>query len=290
MRVMASTLDRMRRRSTPLVVGLCVVAACWPLQAQATRGPDTVTVRSGTRSLRGLLWRPEGAGRFPAVLFNHGSGPASDPRKAIGLAETFTAHGYEFLYLYRRGAGLSSDQGTNSADLMTRAEADGGRVARNQLQLELLDVELGDVLAGLSFLRARQDVDARRVAVAGHSFGGQLSLLLAAQDTAVRAVLVFAPAAASWDSSPALRSRLLEAVREIKAPVLFIHAANDYSLAPGKALSAEMTKLSRPNHLAIYPAVGATAAAGHDFVHSSVPVWERDVFAFLDDHLRAPIH
>jgi hypothetical protein len=35
--------------------------------------PDTVVVRSGSLSLRGVLWTPAGKGPFPAVLFNHGS-------------------------------------------------------------------------------------------------------------------------------------------------------------------------------------------------------------------------
>jgi len=34
-----------------------------------------------------------------------------------------------------------------------------------------------DALAGLAFLRARPDIDSRRVVVVGHSFGGSLSLL-----------------------------------------------------------------------------------------------------------------
>ena len=39
--------------------------------------PDTVLVRSGDLELRALLWRPQGRGPFPAILFNHGSGHAT---------------------------------------------------------------------------------------------------------------------------------------------------------------------------------------------------------------------
>jgi pimeloyl-ACP methyl ester carboxylesterase len=284
---MSTTLERLRFTSIGIALGFALSP---PLRAQPAHdhGPDTVTVHSGSLSLRGLLWRPAGEGHAPVVLFNHGSGPADDAHNPAVLAEAFTRHGYEFFYLYRRGAGLSKDQGTNSAELMTRAEAEGGRDARNRMQSELLDAELGDVVAGLSFLRARRDVDARQLILAGHSFGGQLSLLLAARDTAVRAVVVFGPAAASWNGSPVLRDRLIAAVDEIAAPVFFIHAANDYSVLPGKELAAEMTRLGRANRLAIYPPVGRTAAEGHDFVHSSIAVWQHDVFAFLDESLRAP--
>ena len=110
------------------------------------------------------------------------------------------------------------------------------------MQLELLDRELGDVQDGLDFLRGRREVDRRRIAVAGHSFGGQLSLLLSERDSTLRAAVVFGAAAGSWEGSPKLRARLVAAVDRTVVPVMFVHAANDYSVAPGKVLAAEMAK------------------------------------------------
>jgi len=61
------------------------------------------------------------------------------------------------------------------------------------------------------------------------------------------------------------------------------HAAkNDYSLAPGGAMAAEMAKLGKRHQLKIYPPVGANERDGHNLVLLSVPIWEQDVFAFLD--------
>ena len=140
--------------------------------------------------------------------------------------------------------------------------------------------------AALAFLRALPEVDASRIAVAGHSFGGSLTLFLAAHDTTLRAVVVFSGSAHSWGLSSELRARLLAAVAGTTAPVFFIHAANDYSIAPGEALAAEMQRLGRPHHLKIYAAVGRTAKEGHGFVFRSVATWEPDVFAFLDERLR----
>jgi dienelactone hydrolase len=101
-------------------------------------------------------------------------------------------------------------------------------------------------------VRALPQVDTSRIAVAGHSFGGSLSLLLAARETALRAVVVFAGATPSWDLSPELRAKLLSAVRRTP-PVFFMHAANDYSTTSGKALAAEMQRVGRPHRLTIYP-------------------------------------
>jgi dienelactone hydrolase len=219
-------------------------------------------------------------------LFNHGSGPAADPSRPAILGQAFAAHGYLFLYLFRRGAGLSADQGTNSEELMNRALAEQGQEGRNDVQLHLLDIELSDVRAGLAFLRAQPEVDARRIAVAGHSFGGQLSLLLAERDAQLRAAVIFGAAAASWDASPKLRSRLLAAVGHTSVPVFFIHAANDFSVSSGKALAEEMTRLGRPNRIKIYPNIGQTPGEGHDFVYIGLSTWKPDVFSFLDEHMR----
>jgi carboxymethylenebutenolidase len=145
---------------------------------------------------------------------------------------------------------------------------------------------MSDAVAALAFLRALPDVDARRVALVGHSFGGSLSLILAAHDTLTRASVVFGPAAWSWAGSPELQARLRSAVASVRSPVFFIHAANDYSTTPGKVLAAEMQRLGKPHRLQIYPAFGSTAAEGHDLIFLATRTWESDVFAFLDGRMR----
>ena len=254
--------------------------------APPSGAPDTVVVHSGSLTLRGLLWRPDGPGPFPAVLYNHGSGPQSDLTRPAKLGPVFARHGYVVLYLFRRGAVLSAEQGTNSEELMNRALAENGQEGRNEVQLQLLEAELGDVRAGLNVLRARSEVDASRIAVVGYSFGGQLTLLVAELDADVRAAVVFGVAAASWETSPKLRDRLLAAVRRTTTPVFFIHAANDNSVSAGQALDAEMARAGRSHALKLYPAVGSTPNEGHDFIHQGLSTWEPDVFAFLGRYVR----
>ena len=99
--------------------------------------------------------------------------------------------------------------------------------------------------------RALPDVDPSRVAVAGVSFGGSLTLLLTERERTLRAAVVFAAAGCSWERSPQLRARL-----------------------------------GKPHRVEIYPAVGRTADDGHDFIDLGVMTWEPDVFAFLDEHTR----
>lgn len=39
--------------------------------------------------------------------------------------------------------------------------------------------------------------------------------------------------------------------------------------------------------LKIFPAYGITVNEGHNFIYLSITIWERDVFAFLDEHTAA---
>lgn len=268
-----------------------------PIRGQACLAPDTIVVPSGALRLRALVWRPAGSGPFPAVLFNHGSGNGEvGPSGAVVqtmeqqaeiVGPVFVRHGYEFMYLLRRGAGLSEGQGRISSDVWDSVRKSEGLGAKNRVQLALMQsADLSDAMAGLSALRARPEVDAHRVAVVGHSYGGSLTMLIAERDSALRAAVVFSGSARSWPDSPVLRARLLAAASHTAMPVYFLFAANDYSLAPGRELSAAMTRLGKPNRLRIYPAIGRTAGDGHNFVSHGVSMWERDVFAFLDPLMR----
>jgi carboxymethylenebutenolidase len=275
----------------PLLLTL-TLATAW---AQTSRGPESVIIRSGSATLRATLWRPQGRGPFPAILVNHGSGRTiadlqrlgSYERNAEMLGPVFARHGYVFLYLYRRGVGPSTDQGANAVDLMDREFAAHGQDARNALQLQLLEGrEMADARAALAFLRARPYVDARDVALIGHSFGGSLTVLMAERDPSLRAVVVFSAAGYSFDRSSELRARLVAAVDHIAAPIFFIHAENDYSLSSGKVLDARRELIGKPHRLKIFPPIGETVDEGHDFLHLGVNIWEPDVFAFLGDNMR----
>jgi carboxymethylenebutenolidase len=262
---------------------------------QMSDGPETVAIHKGPVALHALVWRPRGSGPFPAILLNHGSGRSPELLERLGpyernaetLGPVFSRHGFVFLYLFRHGVGPSSDQGANAFDLMNKESAEHGPEARNTLQLRLLENrDMDDALSGLKFLRALPYVDARNIALVGHSFGGSLTVLLAEREPNLRAVVVFSGAGYSFDRSPALRARLLTAIDRIAAPVFFIHAANDYSLSSGKVLDARREQIGKPHRLKIYPPIGQTVDDGHDFLHLGVNIWEPDVFAFLDENMR----
>jgi dipeptidyl aminopeptidase/acylaminoacyl peptidase len=274
---------------------LALTSTALAVGQQVSIAQETVVVPSGKLRLKAFLWKPAGPGPFPAVLFCHGSGGA-DAGHTAGLpiteageklAPLFLKHGYAFMYLFRRGQGLSADQGPFMQNILQHEETAKGKEARQHLQFVLAITDhLDDVMAGLSFLKAAPAIDAKRVAIAGHSFGGQLTLLVAERDNTLRAAVAFAAAANSWERSSELRQRLLTAVNKATAPIMLIHAANDYSTAPGYALASELERLHKPHLLKVYPPVGRTSEDGHNFLYLASPRWEHDVFEFLDEHVK----
>ncbi|HEY0802311.1 MAG TPA: dienelactone hydrolase family protein [Steroidobacteraceae bacterium] len=283
----------MRAAACCFITGLLAsVAIAEPSQPTS---PQTVEILSGNLHLKAYLWTPAGRGPFPAVLFNHGRSDTAQQHWRRGtlvdaaeiLGPVFARHGYVFLFPFRRGEGPSADQGRFVGDLLQQEEDAHGVDARMHLQITSLTTDhLDDGVAGLLFLKRLRQVDAHRIAVAGHSFGGQLTLLEAERDPSVRAAVTFGAAAGSWDRSEEIRSRMLAAVDNMSAPVLLLHAENDYSVAPGKAMASELARLSKPYALKIYPRVGESSSDGHNFLYTDVPVWENDVFKFLDEHTR----
>src|SRR5436190_21568475 len=89
---------------------LAIVVLTTPLSTAAS--PDTVAFQSGTITLQGLLYKPDGAGPFPAVLYNHGSAPGMLSNEAFeALAPVYVSRGWVFFAPYRRGQGLSASAG-----------------------------------------------------------------------------------------------------------------------------------------------------------------------------------
>src|SRR6202790_109405 len=133
---------------------------------------DTVEFPSGEITLHGALYKPEGKGQFPAVVYNHGSAAGMLSKQAFdALGPVFVSHGWVFFGPYRRGQGLSASAGPYIGDQIDAAEKNGGLSAGAAAMVRLLETDhLQDQLAALAWLRRQGFVRPDRIAVAGNSF------------------------------------------------------------------------------------------------------------------------
>jgi dienelactone hydrolase len=167
------------------------------VEPEAPRPEIDVRVGDDERGLPGVLVLPSGAGPFPGVVLVHGSGP-QDRDETIGPNKPFRDLAWG---LVERGiAVLRYDKRTlaRSADFLELGD-------RLTVQHEVLD----DARAALSLLRARAEVDPRRVFVLGHSLGGTLAPRIAALEPRPAGMIVLA------GSTLPLPEKMLEQTRYI---------------------------------------------------------------------------
>ena len=266
------------------VAGLALLAACD--KPPRERPPSEVVVfRAGPSELRGYLYKPEGPGPFPAVLFNHGSAPGMVNDEAFdAIAPTFVARGWAFFAPYRRGQGLSADAGPYIMDEIRSARGRGGLPAAAETMTRLLETDhLADHVSALEWLRAQPFVRPSAIATMGNSFGG-IQAVLGAERGGYCAAVDAAGGAESWKDAPVLRERMIRAVRSAATPILFFQAENDFDVEPSRVLFAERKAAGKVAEIRLYPAFGDSAREGHSFPYRGVAAWRDDVLSFLDRH------
>lgn len=258
-----------------------LVAPIANAQSAHIRGPDTVAFTSDALTLRGIIYRPEGKGPFPTILFNHGSG-TSYTKEVEAVGPAYAGHGFVFFAPSRRGQWLSAATGQYIVDSLDAIGRLHGAEARDRLLVDLMKgPQLADVRAALTFIKTKSYVQGDRVVVAGNSFGGIVTVFASAQLDGLWAALDFAGAAQTWASAPRLQAEMTDAVTRARIPIFFGQAENDYDLTPSRALSAAMTKAGKPNLMTIFPPFGSTTPEGHSFGYFGGAIWGPAVVAFV---------
>src|SRR5262249_11537413 len=117
---------RTPRRSFAYIVPMRAAAICvivfGAAFAATPLGSEVVAFPSGTLTLKGVVFKPEGAGPFPAVVYNHGSAAGMLSQQAFdALGPVFVRHRWVFVGPYRRGQGLSAQAGPFIGDEIDKA-------------------------------------------------------------------------------------------------------------------------------------------------------------------------
>ena len=147
------------------------------VQQKPTYHSEDVSYRNGAITLGALLMIPEPRKRLPAAVIIQGSGSSDRTNQwARAIAEVLVNKGTAVLLTDKRGSG-KSEGNWQTADFNDLA---------------------ADAIAGVQYLRARNEIDSEKVGLVGLSQGGWIAPLAAARSKQVAFVIAISGASVSF--------------------------------------------------------------------------------------------
>jgi dienelactone hydrolase len=255
----------------------------WGQAPEQQRRYETAFYPSGKLKIEAYVYKPEGPGPFPVVIYNHGSRTEQDREEMpfVYVGYMLTASGYVVVVPERRGYGKSDGQ--------TFGEAVGED--RGERFVRRVQEETDDVLAAAEFVKTLPYADSVRMGVMGWSFGGITSVFAASRSDRFRVVIDQAGAALTWPRSPEMRRELKEAAARVRVPLLGMVAENDRTTESVKAVVQEVKAHGATAKLIVYPIftprrdAGGTAPGHMIFGVEGWRIWEADAKEFLARYL-----
>lgn len=226
---------------------------------------DTVTTADGP-----MRCYVSATGSGPAIIVGQHAGGVDE--FVCGMTDRFAGAGFVAIApnLYHREEPGSSD------DPMTRM----GRLRDNTI--------ISDMNAAVEHAKSLPEVTSEGMGVTGFCMGGRVAYLMASQNAAFKASVVFwgGNIMNAWGAGPTP----FDLTDKIGCPVLGLFGDDDPNPTPADVakISAEMTRLGKPHDFHGY------AGAGHAFMEESRPsyreeaskdAWRRAVESF-DRHLK----
>jgi uncharacterized protein len=163
-----------------MVLAAVMFAACQPgtpTAASSVAGSSSGFFDSSGARLHYRLDVPQGRGPFGAVVFGHGSGLQTKDSCRF-LADGFLRRNFATLCFDKRGVG----QSTGTFVFVGPRDS-----------IPVFDDLASDMAAGVTFLRARQEIDARRIGLAGVSQAGWIIPLAAQKSRPAFMLLLVGP-------------------------------------------------------------------------------------------------
>jgi predicted esterase len=239
------------KRLLPVLMGFAL------LLLSSTEGEaraEELVYRTKPMKLSGEFCKPEGAGPFPAVVFNHGG-----LRNIIG----------------------GDPEGT------CRALAEAGFVGFSPIRRKnpKMKNQIKDVMASVDTIKALSVVQPDKIALVGFSRGALLSLIVANRRPDFKALVIMGVAPGHGHLE-----REMDDLSGISAPVLLLVAENDTgskstqdndTVALTRSLEAAFKNANLEANLIVYPTYPGD---GHQ-LFSEIGTYWKDVIVFLKRHL-----
>jgi dienelactone hydrolase len=205
---------------------------------------ESVTVGGGDFPLPGTLTTPAGAGRIPAVVLVHGSGP-EDRDETLGPNKPFRDLAW----------GLAS-RGIAVLRYEKRTKQYAAKLASSSM-LTVQEESIEDAIFAVQLLQRHARIDASHIVVLGHSLGGMLAPRIGSQSKQIAGLAILA------GNSRPLPELMVEQV-EYMASISPDPAAQQASIAAVKQQVARIMDPALPLSTPAGELLGAPAAYWKD--------------------------
>lgn len=226
--------------------------------------------------LEATLFKPQGEGPFPVMIFNHGSTggviPATTTENPRAFGAWLAAKGVSLIVPMRRGRGKSEGNNKEEPSPCTVEAAKRGVGYAS----ETID-------AVYAYLRQQRWAAMDKVILAGHSRGGLLAAVYAAEHPGASIGVVNFSGGWKNDNCGPVDANLVlfsEAGARSRVPNLFLYARGD----------AFYSDDAMRNYGAAFKAAGGDVSFrlyevdkinGHQLFHRALPLWDSSVEEFL---------
>lgn len=244
---------------------------------------ELTSYTSGDQSFSCYIFKPEGNGPFPAVIWNHGHAKnllqAGKVFEYYPLARLFVEKGY-VLFVPDRHMHLVPD-----GDLSSKSPVEAQlseQEKENRRYRKYLDLNAKDVMAALAWVREQSYVDSKRVILSGWASGGMAALMAATFDRHVRGAVLFSPGCTQWQNKPLLKEIFRDTLKSCPTPVFLIQASNDSSIEPSEIALPIMEQKGDTYQVKRYAYAENSGQQKPSLAISGWQLWRSDVLEYLD--------
>lgn len=189
-----------------------------------------------------VVFKPEGSGPFPTLVFNHGSVNNGNDPKEVGytvsypeLASFYNEMGWAVVIPQRRGRGKSEGRYAEGWEASRGRYSCDPAVAAASMARAMQDLDEIN-----KYLSSRTDLDTQRMLIGGHSKGGILAMAFAARHP--ERYLGVVNFVGGWvgercETVSEINNSTFAKTASYKKPTLWLYGQNDpfYSIAHSKS-------------------------------------------------------
>lgn len=274
---------RLLSLSTIVISALMIPALAQAEFTDAER--ESITFSSGREQFPGYVYKPEGSGPFPVVVWFHGHADGfakNNPTEYNELAKLYTREGFVLFIPDRHVRSISNAEYSPELQKLITTDPEAAKAGENA---EAWSINQRDVTAAVEWIKQQSYIDPARLTLSGWSTGAALALFYAEEHHDLRSMVLFSPGVQQWKNSKPFQSKLITAMQKCNLPVFLVGAKDDSVQESNQVLGSELKKRSNCK-VEEYFHLGADGKQKTSLAINGSDTWGYDVVRFVETTMK----